>query len=209
MWGDKDQHKNALRIFLPDSKTTLIYLNLDSEVHDFKFWMAHELGHVYAPSLNDNEAEEFADAFASALLFPESLAKKAYKKLIRLLPSKGKQINYIKSLAKDYTISPITIYKEINKYARYNDLGAINLGSGVYGAATNFNKSYLTLSESLFHQAKPNAKEYIAVAKKEFSTPFFDSLRKYLSTQCKNAGFIQTILDIPLLDAKEICAELC
>ncbi len=78
LWGAKDRHENALHIFLPDSKTTWIYLNLDSEAHDFKFWMAHELGHVLAPDLRDDEGEDFADAFAGVLLFPENLAKKTY-----------------------------------------------------------------------------------------------------------------------------------
>jgi hypothetical protein len=49
LWGHKEKHENALHIFLPDSTTTWVYLNLDVEVHDFKFWMAHELGHVLPP----------------------------------------------------------------------------------------------------------------------------------------------------------------
>lgn len=49
LWGARDRHENALHIHLPESATTWVYLNLDSEVHDFKFWMAHELAHVLAP----------------------------------------------------------------------------------------------------------------------------------------------------------------
>ncbi len=43
-WGNKNNHENALHIYLSQSMTTWIYLNLDSKIHDFKFWMAHELG---------------------------------------------------------------------------------------------------------------------------------------------------------------------
>ena len=50
-WGDRDQHENALHIYLPKTMTTWIYLNLDSKIHDFKFWMAHELGHIKSPDL--------------------------------------------------------------------------------------------------------------------------------------------------------------
>ena len=34
LWGRKEKHENALHIFLPDSTTTWVYLNLDVEVHD-------------------------------------------------------------------------------------------------------------------------------------------------------------------------------
>jgi len=40
-------------------------------IHDFKFWMAHELGHCLSPSLTGEDAEDFADGFVGALLFPK------------------------------------------------------------------------------------------------------------------------------------------
>ena len=49
MWGEKQRHENALHILLPTQHVTFIYLNLDSRIEDFKFWMAHELAHVYNP----------------------------------------------------------------------------------------------------------------------------------------------------------------
>jgi hypothetical protein len=73
-WGKKGRHENALHIFLPDFMTTWVYLNLDVTVHDYKFWMGHELDHGLAPELTGDEAEDFADAFAGALLFPEALS---------------------------------------------------------------------------------------------------------------------------------------
>jgi Zn-dependent peptidase ImmA (M78 family) len=51
-----------------------IQLNLDTNLEDSKFWMAHELAHVHTPDLAGNEeSENFADAFDSALLFPAEL----------------------------------------------------------------------------------------------------------------------------------------
>jgi Zn-dependent peptidase ImmA (M78 family) len=49
--GEKKRHENALHILLPAEKVTFIYLNLDTHLEDFKFWMAHELAHVYTPEL--------------------------------------------------------------------------------------------------------------------------------------------------------------
>ena len=77
MWGKKNNHENALHIYLPESMTTWIYLNLDVHAHDFKFWMAHELSHVLAPSLRENEGEDFADSLAGALIFPKSIAEES------------------------------------------------------------------------------------------------------------------------------------
>ncbi|HOS15238.1 MAG TPA: helix-turn-helix transcriptional regulator, partial [Smithella sp.] len=37
LWGNKENHENALHIYLPESMTTWIYLNLDCRIHDFKF----------------------------------------------------------------------------------------------------------------------------------------------------------------------------
>ena len=82
LWGTKKTHENAIHIYLPDSQTTWVYLNLETNVHDFKFWMAHELGHCLSPSLSGNEAEDFADGFAGLLLFPKVLAESAYHQIL-------------------------------------------------------------------------------------------------------------------------------
>ncbi len=66
LWGEKQQHENALHIYLPKSRTTWVLINLDTHAHDFKFWMAHELGHAKAPDLRGDDAENFADMFAGA-----------------------------------------------------------------------------------------------------------------------------------------------
>ena len=207
LWGSKEKHENALHIFLPDSMTTWVYLNLDSEVHDFKFWMAHELGHIHAPDLRGDEGEDFADSFAGALLFPEPLAKNLYEKLSRL-QNIGAQVNNIKSLAERYTISPITVYQEINKYAQHHRMNAIDLGNGIYGAATNINKKFRTVSETLFDGERPTPAKYIEISEQSFDSPFFRTLRDYLDKYEKSAGYVRTILDVPLLDAKGIYVEL-
>ena len=84
LWGNKENHENALHIYLPASMTTWIYLNLDCRIHDFKFWMAHELGHIHAPTLQSEAGEDFADAFAGALLVPHELAELEYEELQNL-----------------------------------------------------------------------------------------------------------------------------
>lgn len=207
MWGEKEKHENALHIYLPDSMTTWVYLNLDVNAHDFKFWMAHELGHIHTPQLRNDEAEDFADTFAGALIFPESIAEEAYKDVTRSRTEKS-QITKIKRYAERFDISLISVYYEINKYAQNRGLNAVDIGNNLFAANTNFNKKYLNVSETIFGDRQPDAKHYIGECKTVFNTPFFDALKSYLAEQGKSAGFIQCILDTPLLDAKGIHAEL-
>jgi transcriptional regulator with XRE-family HTH domain len=207
LWGRKDRHENALHIFLPDSMTTWVYLNLDSEVHDFKFWMAHELGHILAPELKDAGGEDFADAFAGALLLPQEQVAEAFK-YVHSASKNGVRVNRIKEIAERNLISPISVYYEINKYAKYLGLEKLDLGNAIFGAAKNLSKDYYTVSESLFDNQTPTADKYIKIAEELFESPFFAALREYLRTESKGPGYIQSILDIPLLDSREIYREL-
>lgn len=205
--GKCEHHENALHIFLPTSKTTWIFLNLDSNLHDFKFWMAHELGHVLSPSLTGDSAEDFADIFAQALLFPEIQAKRAYMSLKRLRSSRSRMREIIK-LAGSLTISPITVYKAINDFATASGLVELNLEPDIYAVTTNFNKNYPNVSEILFDEKPCSASDYINKTKELFGSPFFEALRVYLSENEKSSGFIQSILNCSIIDAKEIHAEL-
>ncbi len=205
--GDKENHENALHIFLPSSKTTWIYLNLDSNVHDFKFWMAHELGHVLSPSLSGEVAEDFADTFAQAFLFSEDHAESAYKTLRRLRNNKDR-IKRIVEISEGLTISPITVYKSINNFAFENDKKKISLEPDIYVATASLNKNYLNVSDALTKNKSLNAMQYIEITKNVFNSPFFDIVRMFLSENDKSAGFIQSIIDTSILDAKELHAEL-
>lgn len=209
LWGSKDKHENALHIYLPESMTTWIYLNLDCHIHDFKFWMAHELGHVLAPELREDEGEDFADAFAAALLVPQEIAASGYQHL-RRTKLISLQINHIKSVAEKLCVSPITVYLEINRHAIENKLPQIDLESHqeIHKATTNFNKAYKTVSECLFDERTPSTSQYIQSAAKHFSSPFFEALKTYLKENQKSPSFVQSVLRMSLLDARNIYEAL-
>jgi len=207
LWGDKQNHENALHVFLPDSGTTWVYLNLDSYVSDFNFWMAHELGHVHAPNLLEDAGEDFADAFAQALLFPESCAVAAYARLIRL-NSEGARVKHIKSLADTYRISPTTINLSVQAYTEYHNKTAVHIGASIHGATTNFNRTLGNVSGQLFPKGPPGAKAYLAMSRKVFQTPFFDALERHLRASNAAQGFVEAVLQLPLLDAKSVFNEL-
>lgn len=208
LWGTKQRHENAIHIYLPDSQTTWVYLNLDTNIHDFKFWMAHELGHCLSPSLSGNNAEDFADDFAGALLFPHALAEKAYKEINSEMGSRLK-INKVIDLADEHTISPYTVLGQANKFAEFAGFPKIELSKAFFGTVTNFNKRFDNLSTALLGDLQGlDARDYINKTEEAFKTPFFDLLRKYLKEQGKGAGYVQAVTDMPLLDARSIHSEL-
>jgi transcriptional regulator with XRE-family HTH domain len=207
LWGHKDHHENALHIYLPESMTTWVYLNLDSNIHDFKFWMGHELGHVHAPELRNDKAEDFADAFAEALLFPEECAKRAYE-TVGQVKGKGARVNHMKEIAREFGISPTTVNLALQQYANERRLDRVDVGGDIHAASTNFNKEFPSVSKTLFQQLPPSPKEYIATAREKFKTPFFDALQQYMRQASISTGFLETVLQLPLLDVKEILEEL-
>lgn len=202
LWGSKKVHENATHIYLPDSQTTWVYLNLDVNIHDFKFWMAHELGHCLAPNLRGDEAEDFADAFAGTLLFPDELARNSYKTIFEIPDSKSK-LHAITDIAEEHTISPLTVYKQINFYAESRDFSLLKLEPQIYRWMSRVNKKYMNVSDSLFEkQTPPEPSNYLDVINDVFKTPFFAMLTHYLKEHRKGPGFVQTVMDIPLLDAQ-------
>lgn len=208
LWGAKKEHKNAAHIYLPDSQTTWVYLNLDVNSHDFKFWMAHELGHCMSPSLRGNEAEDFADAFAGALLFPSTQAENGYKVVTRARSEKG-QLQRIVEIAERAVISPYTVYLQINAYAKNSGKQMLSHEPAIFKWTTNLNRKYCNLSDVLFRSSEPPAaNEYISVVEEAFETPFFESLGTYLREHQKGPGLVQTVMDIPLSDARSLHAEL-
>jgi len=207
LWGNKENHENALHIYLPETMSTWIYLNLDCQVHDFKYWMSHELGHVYAPQLKGDDGEDFAEAFAAALLVPEELASHEYAHL-RRIKNIGAQINHIKDMADRLVVSPFTVYSEINNYASHHNKPKIEIAT-IHQATRNFNYQYKILSQYLFDTEEPTPAQYIASAKDVFGSPFFEILKKYIVKNRKSASFIQSILNIPIIDARNIYEELC
>lgn len=208
MWGKKESHENALHILIPDLSATWIYLNLDSAISNFKFWMSHELAHVFTPNLTGtDEGEDFADSFAAAFLFPEPCARLAYQKINASTPAI--QMNWIKTAALRFIISPITVLNEINKYAVHNNLSPITtLNKSIYGAAINVEKTFPTVSEHLFDGKAPKAAEFITKSEKAFGTQFFSTMDKFLAETGEGPSYVQRVMNIPLVDAIEIYQSL-
>lgn len=209
LWGDQQHHGNALNIFLPDSKTTWVFLNLDSRAVDFKFWMAHELGHSLAPDLHGDEGEDFADSFAQALLFPEKHVVPLHRELTGL-SRHSLRMARIQEEAKKHIISPYTIRLAIQAYEEARRTEKVDLGTAAnfMAAFASFIKGSRKISEVLFKNQPPEPAEYSAVARKEFGSAVFDALSAYCKSQTGAEHYVQRILGLSIVDAKALAGEL-
>lgn len=207
LWGEKQNHKNALHILLPDMNVTFVYLNLDTHLEDFKFWMAHELAHVYTPELaGTNEGEDFADAFAGALLFPQDCAEVAYAQATQVHGAQA----VLKSLlahAHEHSISLYTVFRQVQNLAQAKGLTPLQLLEAQVHAVRN-NQHNGLVSEALFKPIPPSAEGLIAVTANLFSSGFFIALRALLVERGTGPGYLQQILDIGLQDATALHRSL-
>lgn len=206
LWGLKSKHENALHIHLPESQTTWIYLNLDVEIHDFKFWMAHELGHVLTVDfLRDGkteQAEDFADAFAGALLFPESLAKLAQADYEKAMDDQ-QRLEVLGQWAEKNTISPLSVHLEIEKFAASNHIAFSPVDrKALYPFIATFNKKFQTLSEDLFDGVSPSADHFMRIAQENFDSEIYTVLGRYVRAKAPGPSAIATILGVTPMDAK-------
>ena len=207
LWGEKKNHKNALHILLPDKSVTFVYLNLDTHLEDFKFWMAHELAHVYTPELaGTNEGEDFADAFAGALLFPQACAEAAYAQATQ---AKGVQ-GVLKALlahGHSHSISLYTVFRQVQNFAQAKGLQPLQLPD-VQVHAVRSNQHNGLVSEALFKPLPPSAEALIAVSANLFCSGFFVALKTMLTEKKTGPGYLQQLMDIGLQDATALHVAL-
>ncbi len=207
MWGAKQRHENAIHIRLPEEDITFILLNLDTRIEDFKFWMAHELAHVYTPDLaGTEEGEDYADAFAGALLFPQPCVEACYQEIHRKKSETG-IINALFECAQNHLISINTVYQQIKQYTEAKQLPALSITENALHAARNSITGPL-ISEVLYDPMPPAPDIYIASCKNTFQSDFFDALKQMLKEQATESGYIQQILDMSVHDAKSLYEAL-
>lgn len=209
LWGEKKQHQNAIHIHLPEEKITFIFLNLDTNTEDFKFWMAHELAHVYTPALvGTDEGEDFADAFAGVLLFPSACAQSAYQDIVRARTGRGK-IAALQKHATHHSISVYTVYKQVEGYSLNHQLPSIGIDEkSIHITRHQVSKQLPLVSEALFAPLPPPPSHYIAAVDNVFQSDFFRALRAMIHERGMGAGYVKQILDISLADATALHSEL-
>lgn len=198
--GAKQSHENALHIRLPQEDVTFIFLNLDTRLEDFKFWMAHELAHVYTPDLSGtNEGENFADAFAGALLFPKACVEPAYHEAMQQASTQA-TIRVLQQQANEHMISLNTAYQQIKLFTKSADLPSLPVDEKTIHTVRNSNHGPL-ISEALFDPMPPEPKRYMATCEHLFQSDFFNALKLMIHENGTGPSYIQQVLDTSLQDA--------
>ncbi|MEN8179173.1 MAG: XRE family transcriptional regulator [Pseudomonadota bacterium] len=207
LWGEKKVHENALHIRLPQEDVTFIFLNLDTRLEDFKFWLAHELAHVYTPELaGSDDGEDFADAFAGALLFPRACVEIAYRDALKQKHNDD-VIRILQEHAHRHMISLNTVYQQLKQYAKAEGLPTLSVGEQSIHAVRNSVRGQL-ISDALFDPTPPAPDHYIAASAHVFQSDFFNALKRMLHEKHTGSSYIQQVLDSTVHDAKAIYEEL-
>lgn len=206
LWGERHRHENALHIYLPEEDTTFVYLNLDTRVEDFRFWMAHELAHIFTPTLSGTEAgEDFADAFAGALLFPGTVAEATYHACSG--KSKSQILNVLQGKAADYGLSIFTVFKRTQAYGLKRAGNALPVDERAIHQVRNGAKP-LTVAKSMWSDGSPDPAVYIDAVRAQFDSSFFVALSQMLRAGKGGVGYVQQVLDISPTDADALHTAL-
>lgn len=207
LWGNKGNHENAMHIRLPTEDVTFIFVNLDTRVEDFKFWMAHELAHVFTPDLaGTTEGEDYADAFAGSLLFPRACAESAYADASRKRSATG-EIDALLQHAHDHSISLNTVFQRVKEFTAFAKLPALSVDDRAIHMVRNSIPGPL-VSEALFDPMPPSPQQFIANAENNFRSTFFQALKQMIMDKGTEAGYLQQILDLSIGDAQALHEEL-
>jgi hypothetical protein len=149
-----------------------------------------------------DQAEDFAEGFAGALLYPESAAENGFKAYKRQRTEQSR-LAHIFAAAKEYTISPLSIYLELKNYARAHDEPFTGIEpKWLHAEITGFNKRFPTLSEFLFDGDQPTADQFMRVAQEQFGTDFFKAFAQYIREREPSPSTIAGILSVSPMDAR-------
>lgn len=204
LWGlNKEQHENALSVYLPDSRASFVVFNLGCKQDDFKYWLAHEYGHCLSlHKLQDDEGETYAEKFAQCLVFPAAAAKECLA-AIRQATTKNGQMRVAQDFADRFGVSIVTVLKESDRES-VASIGAKTglVDTGFWPAWKMGRDKVPSVAHALFNTDTPSQEEYIAKAEAVYGTPIFRALAEFQREDGgRNPAFIAHTLKVGLGDA--------
>jgi len=162
---------------------------------------------VLTPKLSGkNEGEDFADAFAGALLYPKACAEHAYRAISQQSTYDGGMEILLKQ-ADAHMISLNTVFQQVQQYAKANKLMMLPIEDRSIHAVRNTLRGPL-VSATMFDPMPPSPQRYIAACENTFQTGFFLALKRMIHSSGTGAPYIRQVLDTPLQDAHALHEEL-
>jgi transcriptional regulator with XRE-family HTH domain len=208
IWGgDKVGHENALTIYLPESKTSWVVLNLSAGQDDFKYWLAHELAHCLTlHKLTDDEGELFAERYAQLLVFPDALAAQALAAM-RASTNPREEALYF---AGRHGVSVVTVVKSADRIAVACGQDPTGVETEAFYEEWNRNRANRpTVAVDLFGNEPPTADAFVETSSRTFRTNVFDAIARLHKAQGGHSpAFVATLLNVELDQARELSSFL-
>ena len=153
-----------------------------------------------------NEGEDFADAFAGALLYSKACAEQAYRAATQQ-STVDRAIKVLLKQADAHMISLNTIFQQVQRYAKASNLKLLPIEEKSIHVLRNSLRGSL-VSENMFDPMPPSPQRYIAACEKTFQTSFFQALKRMIHNSGTGASYVQQVLDTSLQDAMGLYEEL-
>lgn len=204
LWGlDKEQHENALSVYLPDSRASFVVFNLGCKQVDFKYWLAHEFGHCLSlHKLQGDDGEKYAETFAPCLVFPTAAARECLAAM-QQVSTKALKLRVAQDYAERFGVSIVTVLKESDREAVTSQGVSTGLLDSGFWPVWNMNKGNLpSVAKALFGTDTPALEDYIAKSEAVYRTPIFKALTTFQRDEGgRNPAFIGNTLKVGLGDA--------
>jgi transcriptional regulator with XRE-family HTH domain len=208
IWGkEKIGHENALTVYLPESQTTWVVLSLSAGQDDFKYWLAHELGHCLSlHKLTDNAGEEFAERFAQLFVFPDALAEQCLTAM-RSSSNPREEASYF---AGQHGVSIVTAVKSADRVAIVRGETPTGVETEAFYEEWNRNRpNRPTVAAELFGSDSPSVDLFVEKSSQVFRTEIFDAIGRLQKAQGGHSpAYVATLLNIDLSQAFELSAYL-
>jgi hypothetical protein len=210
LWGlNKEQHENALSVYLPGTKASFVVFNLGCKQDDFKYWLAHEYGHCLSLHLlQDKLGEDYAECFAKHLVFPVAAAEACISELSHQRSVRSKMA-HAQSWADRYGVSIVTVLKAVDLVAEAKTGTHPGLIDRSFWASWKLGRARVpSVAMGLFGTDTPEPKAYIDTAERVFGSRVFAALAEFQRLEGRNPAFIANTLMVGLSDAIGLSQEL-
>ncbi len=208
IWGkEKVGHENALTVYLPESQSTWVVLSLSAGQDDFKYWLAHELGHCLSlHKLADDAGEQFAERFAQLFVFPDALAEQC----LAAMRSSTNPLEEASYFAGRHGVSVVTAVKSADRIAADRGEALTGVATESFYEEWNRNRpNRPTVAAQLFESDAPGVEIFVERASAVFRTEVFDAIGRLQKAQGGHSpAFVGTLLNVDLSQALELSVYL-
>lgn len=208
LWGrEKVGHENALTVQLPQGRHTWVVMSLSACADDFKYWLAHELGHCLSlHRLTEDEGERFAERFAQLLVFPDTLADV----WLNRLREASEPLAAARDCASQHGVSVVTVLKSVDRLASARGEKQTGLATDAfYEAWAQERMQQATVAFQLFGTDAPTVDRFVDISEAFFQTSVFAGISRLQRAQGGHSpAFMRGLLNIDLPQALELSTYL-